>query len=91
MGSGAQRPPRCTFPGWLVRPFIQPLALRIFEQDRVMLQAQTEHIERFGGEQFVSTEIDVLGGAIWRLLRAAERGEVQESDKLEERRLKLRT
>ncbi|MBD90670.1 MAG: (2Fe-2S)-binding protein [Deltaproteobacteria bacterium] len=82
---------RLPFPGWLVRPFIQPLALRIFEQDRVMLQAQTEHIERFGGEQFVSTEIDVLGGAIWRLLRAAERGEVQESDELEERRLKLRT
>ena len=82
---------RLPFPGWLVRPFIQPIALRIFEQDRVMLQAQTERIERFGGEQFVSTEIDVLGGAIWRLLRAAERGETQSLEEPEERRLKLRT
>jgi phenylpropionate dioxygenase-like ring-hydroxylating dioxygenase large terminal subunit len=82
---------RLPFPGWLIRPFIQPLAMRIFEQDRVMLRAQTDTIERFGGEQFVSTEIDVLGGAIWRLLRAAERDEVQSLDEPEERRLKIRT
>lgn len=82
---------RLPLPGWLVRPFIQPLAMRIFEQDRVMLRAQTEAIERFGGEQFVSTEIDVLGGAIWRLMRAAERGEAPGADEPEERRLKIRT
>lgn len=82
---------RLPLPGWLVRPFIQPLAMRIFEQDRVMLRAQTEAIERFGGEQFVSTEIDVLGGPIWRLLRAAERGETPDSHEPSERRLKIRT
>jgi len=63
------------FPGWLVRPFVKPLALRIFRQDAFILAKQTESIRRFGGEQFVSTEIDVLGRHIWRLLKAAERGD----------------
>jgi hypothetical protein len=40
-----------------------------------MLKAQTDNLRRFGGEQYVSTEIDVLGPHIWRLLRQAERGE----------------
>jgi len=62
-------------PGWLVRPFIQPVAMSVIRQDARILKAQTEWIERFGGEQFVSTEIDVLGGHIYRMLRAAERGE----------------
>ena len=56
-----------------------------------MLRAQTDTIERFGGEQYVSTEIDVLGGAIWRLLRAAERGDSTGDAEPEERRLKIRT
>jgi phenylpropionate dioxygenase-like ring-hydroxylating dioxygenase large terminal subunit len=63
------------FPGWLVKPFVKPLALRIFRQDAFILGKQTEMIRRFGGEQFVSTEIDVLGRHIWRLLKAAERGD----------------
>ena len=82
---------RLPLPGWLVRPFIEPLAMRIFDQDRVMLRAQTDAIERFGGEQYVSTEIDVLGGAIWRLMRAAERGDSSGDTEPEERRLKIRT
>ena len=40
----------------------------------VVLKKQTENIARFGGERFVSTEVDVLGPHILRLLRAAERG-----------------
>jgi phenylpropionate dioxygenase-like ring-hydroxylating dioxygenase large terminal subunit len=63
------------FPGWLVKPFLKPLALRIFRQDAAILKAQTENVRRFGGEQFVSTEIDVLGRHIWRLMKSAERGE----------------
>jgi phenylpropionate dioxygenase-like ring-hydroxylating dioxygenase large terminal subunit len=79
------------FPGWLVRPFITPIALRIFEQDQTVLAAQTAAIEAFGGEQFVSTEIDVLGGPIWHLLKAAERGELPEpSTSFEERNLRIR-
>ena len=63
-------------PGWTVVPFLKPLAMRIFRQDAELLQAQTETVERFGGEQFVSTEVDILGPHILRLLRAAERGKV---------------
>jgi phenylpropionate dioxygenase-like ring-hydroxylating dioxygenase large terminal subunit len=66
---------RLRFPGWLIKPFVKPLALRIFKQDAFILGRQTEVIRRFGGEQFVSTEIDVLGRHVWRLLKAAERGD----------------
>jgi phenylpropionate dioxygenase-like ring-hydroxylating dioxygenase large terminal subunit len=62
-------------PGWIVKPVLEPLALRVFAQDAEMLATQTETVKRFGGEQFVSTEIDVLGKHIRRLLRSAERGE----------------
>jgi phenylpropionate dioxygenase-like ring-hydroxylating dioxygenase large terminal subunit len=62
-------------PGWLVRPFVKPLALRVFKQDAYILENQTRLIREFGGEQFVSTDIDVLGRHIWRLLKQAERGD----------------
>jgi hypothetical protein len=58
---------------WLVRPFVKPVGMRVLKQDARMLARQTETIRAFGGEQFASTEIDVLGKHIWRLLRAAER------------------
>ena len=61
-------------PGWLVKLFIQPVALKILKQDAKVLQAQTRTIARFGGEQFVSTDIDLLGGPIWRMLKEAESG-----------------
>ena len=71
-------------PLWLVRPFAEPLALRIFGQDQVILKQQTDTLARFGDARFVSTEIDVLGPHIYRLLRAAERqqppGEVYEKE-----------
>jgi len=67
-------------PGWLIKPFLRPLALRIFQQDAVILKTQTETIRRFGGEQFTSTEIDVLGRHIWRLMKAAERGAITAGD-----------
>ncbi len=82
---------RTRFPGWLIKPFLRPIALRVFHQDTVMLRAQTELIHRFGGEQFVSTDIDVLGGPIWRLMKQAERGEVPTNTEPEEvRRVRLR-
>jgi phenylpropionate dioxygenase-like ring-hydroxylating dioxygenase large terminal subunit len=68
---------RTRLPHVLVAPFVRPLALRVFRQDAFILKKQTETIRRFGGEQFASTEIDVLGRHIWRLLKAAERGEAQ--------------
>jgi phenylpropionate dioxygenase-like ring-hydroxylating dioxygenase large terminal subunit len=59
----------------LAMPLVRPLFTRIFRQDASMLKSQAETIARFGGEQFVSTEADVLGPEIHRLLRNAERGE----------------
>jgi hypothetical protein len=64
-------------PGWLVTPFLKPIAMRIFKQDAAVLAKQTENIQRFGGEQYVSTEVDVLGPHILRLLRQAERGKLE--------------
>lgn len=61
------------FPGWLVRPVLTPIALRIFGQDRVILAQQTERLEAFGEQRFVSTDIDLLGPHILKLLLRAER------------------
>jgi phenylpropionate dioxygenase-like ring-hydroxylating dioxygenase large terminal subunit len=84
---------RARIPGWVVKPFLEPLAMRIFGQDAEILRAQTDNIRRFGGEQFASTEIDVLGRHIWRLLKAAERseaGETETSGVVHEERVTLR-
>lgn len=69
---------RLRVPHALVRPLLEPIALRIFAQDAVVLELQTRNIERFGGEQFVSTELDVLGPHIWRLMTQAERGKLEQ-------------
>lgn len=68
---------RTPLPGTLVRAVLEPVALRIFGQDAAILASQTQAIARYGGEQFTSTEIDVMGPSIWRLLREAERAERQ--------------
>lgn len=66
-------------PGGVLVPFLKPIALSIFKQDAKILARQTENIRLFGGEQYVSTEVDVLGPHILRLLRAAERGKLDGS------------
>ncbi|MEW6271566.1 MAG: aromatic ring-hydroxylating dioxygenase subunit alpha [Thermodesulfobacteriota bacterium] len=63
---------RLRVPGSFVRPLLTPVAMRIFRQDASILRLQSSTIRRFGGEQFMSTEIDVLGPHIWRLLKQAE-------------------
>ena len=52
---------------------------------RPNISPQTETIKKFGGEQFASTEIDVMGRHIWRLMKAAERGDAPKADDGEER------
>ncbi len=59
---------RLPVPGWLVAPALAPIAARILGQDARMLALQTDTIRRFGGERFASTELDVLGPQIQRLL-----------------------
>jgi len=41
----------------------------------MILARQADNIERFGAEHFASTELDVLGSHIRRLLRQAETGD----------------
>ncbi len=81
---------RVPIPSWLVRLVLTPVGLRIFRQDAEMLAAQTENIRRFGGEQFASTEIDVLGPQVLRLLKQKSRGEAGEQA-LFEHRVRMRT
>ena len=81
---------RLRLPGWLVRPALTPVAMRIFRQDAEILRQQTSNIERFGGEQFASTEVDVLGPRILRLLKAAERGDPESAASADAPRVRLR-
>lgn len=77
------------FPGWLLAPLLMPLGLKVFAQDAELLALQTKNIQQFGGEQYASTEIDVLGRHIWRLMRKAERGEKGPADEVHEEDVKL--
>jgi nitrite reductase/ring-hydroxylating ferredoxin subunit len=81
---------RLPLPHWLVVLFLGPVGRKIFQQDAVILAKQTEAVKRFGGEQFSSTEIDVMGQEILRLLRSAERDERKALDEPVTKTLKLR-
>lgn len=67
-------------PVWLIKPFALVAALRIFGQDQVILRQQTETLRRFGDARFVSTELDALGPHILRLMRQAQRGQLEPDD-----------
>jgi hypothetical protein len=68
------------FPRALVKLVLEPVAMRIFAQDAVMLAHQTEAARRFGGEHYMSTELDLMGPQITRLLRRAELGKARVGD-----------
>ena len=86
---------RLPLPRWLLRavlPVAMPVALHIFSQDARILRTQTETIRRFGTETYASTEIDVLGPSILRLLRAQERERAAPApDAVHETRVRMRT
>ena len=65
---------RLPIPSRLIAPIITPIAMRILRQDASILRLQAKAIDRFDGEDFTSTEIDVLGPHIWKLLAAASDG-----------------
>ena len=69
---------RTRIPSWLLRPIVQPVALWIFGQDRVLLEQQTDNLHTFGEQRYVSTEIDLLGPHIQALLRQAAEGRTPE-------------
>ncbi|MFT3913984.1 MAG: hypothetical protein QM704_07685 [Anaeromyxobacteraceae bacterium] len=80
---------RLPLPGWLVRPFVGPLAMKVLRQDAWMLAAQVENVKRFGGERFAHTELDVLGPHVWHLLRRAARGERGEPSEPARRKMEV--
>ena len=72
---------------WFVVRFASPLPAKamapivlargrgILKQDADFLALQTENTRRFGGERYTSTDLDLIGNGIWRLLRQEERSE----------------
>jgi phenylpropionate dioxygenase-like ring-hydroxylating dioxygenase large terminal subunit len=62
-------------PAAVVRPIVVAQGRRILGQDAGVLAHQTENVRRFGQVHYASTDLDVLGNAIWRLLLEEERGE----------------
>jgi phenylpropionate dioxygenase-like ring-hydroxylating dioxygenase large terminal subunit len=81
---------RFPLPHWLVRLVLTPIGLKIFSQDAVVLKKQTEAILRFGGERYTSTELDVLGHEVWRLLKQAANRETPAAG-VHEHRVKMKT
>lgn len=67
---------RTRIPAWLLRPVVQPLALWIFGQDKKLLGLQTQTAEALD-TRYVSTEIDLVGPHIARLLKHAEDGDLE--------------
>lgn len=67
-------------PGPLVGTVVRLQGRRILGQDAEALARQTERSLDLGGERYASTELDLLGTAIWRLLRSAERAEQPDGD-----------
>jgi phenylpropionate dioxygenase-like ring-hydroxylating dioxygenase large terminal subunit len=57
-----------------MRPIIEKQLDTILNQDVEILRLQTERIRELGGESYRSTELDLMGPEILRLLRHAERG-----------------
>jgi phenylpropionate dioxygenase-like ring-hydroxylating dioxygenase large terminal subunit len=66
---------RLPIPTAVARAVVVPFARWILHQDNWVLRHQRANVERFGGERFVNTPIDLLGPHILRLLRRHERGE----------------
>jgi len=62
-------------PTRLVQAVIRVQGPHVAKQDVGMLAKQTANVRRFGGERFSSTEMDLFGSAVWRLLRHAEKGD----------------
>jgi phenylpropionate dioxygenase-like ring-hydroxylating dioxygenase large terminal subunit len=62
------------FPTAVVKPIVLARGRQILRQDARVLALQNDTIQRFGGERFTSTELDLMGNAIRRLLRGAEAG-----------------
>jgi phenylpropionate dioxygenase-like ring-hydroxylating dioxygenase large terminal subunit len=62
-------------PAAVVHPLVFQRGKQILRQDARALARQTERTRSLGGERYASTALDLVGNAIWHLLRHAERVE----------------
>ncbi|MEE2672295.1 MAG: aromatic ring-hydroxylating dioxygenase subunit alpha [Myxococcota bacterium] len=72
-----------------MRPVIEKQLDTILGQDVEILRQQTQRIREFGGESYRSTELDLMGPEILRMLRQSERG-LPADDASIDRRIKFR-
>jgi hypothetical protein len=79
---------RLPLPKWLLRSYVARKVDQVLRQDRDALRVQTQAIRRFGGERYASTELDLMGPEIWRMLKQAERGLSVDED-VPERRVRF--
>ena len=73
----------------MLKGLFMPIALKVVGQDKTILAAQTKTTTEFGGERFVSSQVDVLGPQILRLLKRAERGETDSGESETEQRFRM--
>lgn len=66
---------------------LKPLALVVLKQDADILRIQAEAIRSFGGESLISTDADVLGPHIFRLLKNAEQN--KRTGSIPEKRIRM--
>lgn len=59
-------------PTRLIQAVIRVQGPRVARQDVRVLEQQTATIRRFGGERYSSTDLDLFGNSVYRLLRHAE-------------------
>lgn len=67
-------------PAAIAGAIIRARGKKVLRQDADILAAQARTSQRFGGERYTSTDLDLLGRGIWRLLRQAERAESTGAD-----------
>lgn len=72
---------RSPLPAAVVAPIVRTRGAKILQQDVDVLEAQTANVTRFGGERYASTPLDLLGNAIYHLMRTTERAERRDVDR----------
>jgi hypothetical protein len=80
---------RTRIPMSVLYPIVLPVALWIFRQDAVLLGKQTATLAAFGESRYASTEIDLLGPHIYKLLQRAAEGAVPEAGEVRSREVTL--
>ncbi|MCO4745847.1 MAG: aromatic ring-hydroxylating dioxygenase subunit alpha [Proteobacteria bacterium] len=62
-------------PGFIIKA-LKPLGLKVFQQDAEILDRMTETTQHYGEEVYASTDVDLLGPHILKLMRRAAKGEL---------------